>query len=452
MKIDEAIFRRVVEDLIDENEIACSAVLSITRIEFSKSVLTLAVTLGERPVLKVNPDFITEHLHRETDVKAVVLHEFLHVVLNHTERYTRVDEGLNIALDAVINHIIQRSCGEAYGDFFRRYYRGARGVVQLLVPFPEERKATRENAKVEANRAYNNLKRGLMYGRVVADDVLDVVREIQQQQAWSLPKGRVFIGGHEPDPDLGQLSPTVQAALDRTLREMNGGGIFRSPRGAMAGIEALAKTAQYRADSKRRQDWERNTLKILKEFITPDRKSRLTESEPQSLMLPVLNASDRRGFVRALWSPLIPDIQWSTERKKPIGSCQVYLDVSGSMNNEMDALVGLLQRLRRYLRMPFWAFSNLVAPAVIINGELETDTTGGTAMNCVLEHVVRTRPGKAVVITDGYIENCDPDLLKQVKNAGQSIFAIVSRNGSTQMLDNAGIPCRQLATYPEENQ
>ena len=129
------------------------------------------------------------------------------------------------------------------------------------------------------------------------------------------------------------------------------------------------------------------------------------------------------------------------------GTTVVYLDVSGSMEAEMQSLVTLLNRLRRWIRLPFWAFSNEVAPAIIVQGVLETRTTGGTAMNCVLEHLAETRPERALVVTDGYIEQCDPGLLAAAR--GTVIHALVSRDGSPVELERAGIGCTQLSSHPD---
>ena len=68
-------------------------------------------------------------------------------------------------------------------------------------------------------------------------------------------------------------------------------------------------------------------------------------------------------FARALWSPLIPEAAWESHRRIGGGSAQVYLDVSGSMNAEMPLIVALLARLGAHIRRPFWAFSDVVAPA-----------------------------------------------------------------------------------------
>ena len=103
----------------------------------------------------------------------------------------------------------------------------------------------------------------------------------------------------------------------------------------------------------------------------------------------------------------------------------VYLDVSGSMNAEMPHIIALLGRLSRYIRRPFWAFSDRVAPALIKDGKLVASTTGGTSMACVLEHVAETRPASAIVVTDGYIEQLRPSLVK--KAAGVRLHALEPR-------------------------
>ncbi len=74
------------------------------------------------------------------------------------------------------------------------------------------------------------------------------------------------------------------------------------------------------------------------------------------------------------------------------------------MNAEMPLIVGLLGQLSSWIRRPFWAFSTEVVPAVIEGGALKAGTSGGTSLECVLEHVAKTRPSCAVIVTDGYIE------------------------------------------------
>jgi predicted metal-dependent peptidase len=125
----------------------------------------------------------------------------------------------------------------------------------------------------------------------------------------------------------------------------------------------------------------------------------------------------------------------------------VYLDVSGSMDEEMPLLVALLGRLSRYIRRPFWAFSNIVAPARIEQGRLVADTTGGTSMGCVLAHVTRTRPSAAVVVTDGYIEALAPRTVAAAM-AATRLHVIVTRDGDPSSLKRARLPYTQLSQVP----
>jgi predicted metal-dependent peptidase len=161
----------------------------------------------------------------------------------------------------------------------------------------------------------------------------------------------------------------------------------------------------------------------------------------------VLSSHDRRATLRSLWSPLLPEAHWQGARSHPIGGTQIYLDVSGSMNAEMPLIVKLLGGLSRYIERPFWAFSNVVARAEIRNGRLIAETTGGTSMACVLEHVARTRPPAAVVVTDGYIERL-PRALVQSTSATR-LHVIVTRDGNGNLLQQAHIPFTQLGRFPQ---
>jgi hypothetical protein len=192
--------------------------------------------------------------------------------------------------------------------------------------------------------------------------------------------------------------------------------------------------------------WERKTLAILKRHLQPDRKSRTTHEVAVDYHLPVLSPGDRRAFMRSLWAPFLPEAQWTTTKAARAGTAQVYLDVSGSMNAEMPLIITLLGRLSKYIQRPFWAFSDVVAPAVIENGQLRANTTGGTSMSCVLEHLAVTKPASAIVVTDGYIEEVDRRLMQGISTT--RFHAIVTRDGNPSALHRAGIAYTQLDEVP----
>ena len=105
MNIDEPLFRGLLQELVDENPFAIRAVLRILGLAFTEAVPTLAVTCAERPVLKVNLGFLHDHCGTEDHVKAVICHEFLHVLLRHTEERRELTPARHLAFDAVINAI-----------------------------------------------------------------------------------------------------------------------------------------------------------------------------------------------------------------------------------------------------------------------------------------------------------------------------------------------------------
>jgi hypothetical protein len=242
----------------------------------------------------------------------------------------------------------------------------------------------------------------------------------------------------------GRLTGPLADALDTSLKSMNGSGVFRSPNGR--GVGAQAYRGEFRAADTAVDRWRRETYAVLRRHLLPDPRSTAREPAPRSFTLPVLSTGDRRAVLRSLWSPFLPEARWETEHPARAGSAHVYLDVSGSMYAEMPLIVALLGRLTPYIRRPFWAFSNIVAPARIEQGRLIASTTGGTSMGCVLAHVARTRPRAAIVVTDGYIE---PLSAAQVAaTAGIRLHVILTRDGDAGLLQRAGLPYTQLSRLP----
>jgi predicted metal-dependent peptidase len=112
MKITPLRIHALIAELIDDNPFACRALLQIVSTEFTTDVPTAAVTCGGEPRLLLNPEFLERHCQTEAHVKAVICHEFLHVLLRHTEgRGAASPPAEHLALDAVINAIIHRDAG-----------------------------------------------------------------------------------------------------------------------------------------------------------------------------------------------------------------------------------------------------------------------------------------------------------------------------------------------------
>ena len=437
--MNEDEFRAILGAMIDENPLAVRALLRIVAVEFTGSVPTLAVTVEERPRLLVNLGFVNQHCGDEAQVKAVVLHEFLHVLLRHTDRFTPGDIAQHLAFDAVINAIIHRSMGEGYSAMMATYY------AEVAWPWKLLRPPTEEERHGKGQRPYLwEAWRDLYAGRLCADDIEALARQLKPRT--QRPK-RVLLGGHEPggESPIATASPALAAALERALVSMNGHGIWRSP---LQGVSAQARSLRAAAVSTARRRWRQQTRRVLERHLLPDTAGARAWVASDDARLPVLHAGDRRAFARALWSPILPEVVWPASQRRPLGRAHVYLDVSGSMNAEMPELVALLASLGQHIRRPLWAFSDAVTPARIHQGVLETDTSGGTSMACVLRHLCRHRPPSAVVVTDGYIETLDPALVRAAGEATR-LHAIVTRNGGPRALQAADIPYTQLGGLPQ---
>ena len=432
-------FHALYQELIEENPFAVRAVLKVLQVEFTETVPTLAVTCETRPRLLVNLAFLKKHCRTDQHVKAVICHEFLHVLLRHTERIAAFSPAEHVAFDAVINAIIHRELGDDYSEFMSRYYAKEKGVRRLLRPPTRTERTPGFGSRSPLMGAWVSLYNGLL----IADDIADLARDILDVK--TVPStGTVLIGGHDHTEFVGELPEVLQEALDQALKSMNGCGIWRSPK--ERGVGANAYRAAIPGVSQGVQRWRRETLEVLRRHLVPDPKAVRHDTRPLHFTVPVLSPGDRRATLRALWSPLLPEALWSTEQRLRGGTAQVYLDVSGSMNAEMPLIIGLLARLGSFIRKPLWAFSDVVAKAEIVNGRLLADTTGGTSMACVLEHIAETRPAAAVVVTDGYIETLSPGLLAGVR--GTRLHVIVTRDGSPAMLHQAGISYSQLSRLP----
>lgn len=428
-------FLDVLRELIDENPFAIRAMLRIVQVAFTAEVPTLAVTVEERPQLLVNLEFVSEHCRTDSEVKAVLCHEFLHVVLRHTEDARPFHDARHLAFDAVINAIIHRDMGPRGSGMMSRYYAKARGPLRLLRPPTKDDRARCSRADAPAwARAWPKLYDGLL----VADDVEELARDL----AVHVGVVPMLLGDHDA-PGRIPAGP-LRDALDEALAQMDGSGIWRLPR--RRGVGAAAYDALVTARDERLERWQRSTLAVLKRHLEPDPRSRATEDSPRDYRVPVLSPGDRRAFVRSLWDPFLPDAAWVALVPRRVGSAQVYLDVSGSMSAEMPLVIALLGRLARHIRRPFWAFSDEVAPAVIERGQLRTRTTGGTSIGCVLEHVVRTRPRAAVIVTDGYVETIDEAAV--ALTGSTRLHTIVTRDGNPSTLRRAGIPYTQLERLP----
>ena len=182
-------FQDLIVELVDEDPFALRAVLKLLRVEYTTEVPTLAVTCERQPRLLVNLDFLRDHCRTDAQVKAVLFHEFLHVLLRHTETRRELTPERHLAFDAVINAIIHREHGLICSSMMSEYYRDAQGPMVLLrPPTPQEAERASRPTAPQLERVWFALYAGLM----VADDIEALAATLQPGAGAAGPRGLVW--------------------------------------------------------------------------------------------------------------------------------------------------------------------------------------------------------------------------------------------------------------------
>ena len=83
---------------------------------------------------------------------------------------------------------------------------------------------------------------------------------------------------------------------------------------------------------------------------------------------------------------------------------RVYLDVSGSMNSVLNALYRAVLDCEALVYPTVHLFSTRIVDITLSElREGKCQTTGGTDIACVAQHVARYRVRRALIITDGWV-------------------------------------------------
>ncbi len=445
----DALVRRVL-DAVPARSHALGALLALFRVEASEDVPTACVTCERRPTLRVNPRFVEEHCRTDEHLFLLVMHALHHVLLGHTRLFPRATPAHNVAFDAVINALLcARFPEEAYTSFFTGQYGATKGALRLLAP--PGRPPVRP-ARLAA------LHEALYRGRATAEEVFHaIVREVEvtpeMLAALLGSHGRGGSGGEWGTE--GPLDPAVVDAVRRIVerwpppedpvRGRSLSDILRtdavSPSTAVdPAVLAAARRALLGAADRRRKE------------------ARRVEG-PRPALIPLPDAADRRaGVARALGTtPVLYRSTLVDRRGGREGAAHVYLDVSGSMDPWMEELYGTLTLLRRHVASDVHLFSTRVE-TVPLRALLEgrRPTTGGTALACALDHALGGRARRVLLVTDGYVGQPSPELVRAVERRGLEVRALLTPGGWRRDLEPLAVrieelPRREAGTHPGRN-
>ena len=360
--------------------------------------------------LRYNPDFVRNNVRTGVDLFCLVFHEVLHPVFGHFIHPE--DEIANIACDAIINSAISNLFAEVSGtgSLFKRIYPD-RDLPAILRPDSQLRFSRYE-------RLYDYLyPRAKQQTKLSAGEVIQTLRAL----VTAAPMKILLIGSHGPAGAKGESRQSFPAAavagiskdfLASLPANSNGAGCWDHIKELLVEVLKTKKTIRQSLLAGY------TTARKLDGFFDEgQRLRRITSPFP-------INPS-RRDLVllsAGLWPGLFRNRQPEIVRKQK--GIAIFLDVSGSVNDHLPAIIGLLARFRDRIRT-IHLFSNAVVDVsfgALCQGTVQT--TYGTDFDCIARTILAREYERAVVMTDGY-GGLKEENGAALKKAGSRILTIL---------------------------
>ena len=383
----------------------------------TEEVATATVAGRAVPVVKVNPRFVAEHCPTPQSLAALLMHEALHVVLGHTSRGGGTTQLDNIVWDAVINSILCRMRPEPeWTALFTDLYSESDQLECFLRPVPgfdPSRPVALPSALAPKPRSRGASLYRSLYGRRGVPE-----SDLRAYLADKLPSSVLLLGGHEDGSP--QAGGGAEDEEESTRAEEEGAGrriareVLRDFQRNVEEAKDVGGQASGGATLERRVTVEAAPRRILASLVRriggrdPRFEGTLSWRDTGDFeVLGVLPAPDRRSV---LWraagaSPLLfrrTAPEQGTRRLRE--RVHVYLDVSGSV----ESLLGKLYAAVRDVAPLVWRDVHLFSTDVrdVRLGDLAKgacQTTGGTSIVPVAQHIRERGVRRAVIVTDGQV-------------------------------------------------
>jgi hypothetical protein len=440
MKNTEKEFKEILSKLLSEDFYNYESFLKIVSIDFTDKVETLAVTFGEKPKILVNINFVKEHCVTKEHVKALIFHELLHINLGHNLIFPDDEEKViiyNIAFDSIINSIIHKIKGEEYSSFMKSFYSKNGDVSLILIPYDENL----STGSIVLDDVWKKLYKS---DNVTYKDVINLL----ENKTKDLNNNIFLIGSHpigvpyindsivksQTKNEIGKVKNQIPKIKDSLMNKLRSLGINDKNLGIRDNL-GNNKNMGYSDDvndfeksadkAKAILSWKIKIYKSILRFLE-DSKSRVKNSKGDyDFFSPVLNNKDRRSVIKSMWYDSFVFSRWTTIKNIDSKQANVYIDLSGSMTQELPYIISVLFKLKMYIKNPFWAFSNKVEKAKFEGNKLISKTTGGTSIIPVFEHIKEKKAKKTIIITDGYFEIYSDSHYKSIKPKSDILFILV---------------------------
>lgn len=389
---------------------ALSELMQISRVCFDQKVPAAAITdEGNNCVIMLNRGFLESRVESPSDMAALLLHEILHHALGHLNSEDR-SLAANIAQDAVVNALIHQ-LNPGLSGFFARIIEPTHPVAMMLRP----------------GSVFHDPDNQKLYDRLYQGQVGEL-------EVWAWLTGKLDSVPSELKPLLAMMAAhgyrrrsriagrarkrfdDLLRACRRTLGEK--GGWCQS----LDIYETWVEPEDSQEAEKRRLE------KIMKNLLQKEIEKYIIKSASQGLQLKRPLAVGSRRDITMLAAGVEPVLySWpmlENYEEETAGQIQVYVDVSGSVTEEIPWIYGLLVSVERFLKKPIKLFSTEIEPITL--GQLakgEVYSTGGTDYDCVARDILENKVKKALILTDGFAD-LSAGLVEKIKRNKVDITSV----------------------------
>ena len=348
--------------------------------------------------LSYNPNFVSKFISSKQDLFSLVFHEILHPMFGHFIYGAGRLE--NIAADAVINAVI--SCiysAESNGGALFRKTHSPRGLNGIMRPESDMNNSRYEKFYSRLYGRYQDRSKSLTTGELI--QALKILTEREKLDRVLL------LGSHgEREGTLGKgISELSHEEIGRIAEDIKRSAMKRQG-GRNAGYSEelftlLMKAVKSHLSIRKALLQKFTTKRKIDRFKELFRDRRISTSP-----IPIHPSKRDLVLLSAGIDPFYFHNHIRTQKKRNKGLA-IYLDVSGSVNEYLPRILGILQNLKNEIKNVF-LFSNKVLEIsfeTLLKGHLPT--TFGTDFNCVANSILEHKFNKALIITDGYASMSD---------------------------------------------
>ena len=366
-----------------------------------------SVSINKDGVLGYNPQFVSRYVSCKEDMFSLIFHELLHPMFGHFIYQGGPIE--NIAADAIINGAISiiYPYESRDGSLFKKTH-APTGLDGLMRPSSQLRNSRYWRVYEKLYSQDRHKGDSMTTGELI--QTLKILTQTENLSAVMLlgTHGK----GDERDDGAGDGNGTLpQEILARFAEEFK-----RSVRSKAGNQPWYSETLMSLLMEALRTHLSIKKV-LLERFATKRKLDRFKElfQDRRISVSPIPLHPSKRDLV-LLSAGIYP---WCfhnklTRHQTRDRGLAIYLDVSGSVNEYLPKILGVLNSLKKEITTVF-QFSNKVVETSfesLLKGDIKT--TYGTDFNCIAQSILERGFDKAVVITDGYA-SMNAELNQQLK-------------------------------------